>query len=76
MGHAVIQLAAWAGAVVITTISSTAEGALVRAAGAHHVINHKELNPAGLIRSIVMSRHGPTGLCWTRILFLPSGVVR
>ncbi|GAC1368027.1 MAG: hypothetical protein NVSMB43_00930 [Pseudarthrobacter sp.] len=24
----------------------------------------------------VMSRHGPTGLCWTRILFLPSGVVR
>lgn len=24
----------------------------------------------------VMSRQGPTGLCWTRILFLPSGVVR
>jgi hypothetical protein len=24
----------------------------------------------------VISRHGPTGLCWTRILFLPSGVVR
>ena len=24
----------------------------------------------------VISRQGPTGLCWTRILFLPSGVVR
>lgn len=41
VGHAAIQLAAWAGATVITTVSSDAKGALARAAGAHHVIDYR-----------------------------------
>lgn len=52
VGHAAIQLATWAGAVVITTISSPVKAALVRAAGAHHVVNYKEPDPAARIRSI------------------------
>jgi NADPH2:quinone reductase len=39
VGHAAIQLARWAGATVVTTISSPAKAALAAAAGAHHVIN-------------------------------------
>src|SRR4029079_3805063 len=35
-GHAAIQLARWAGATIITTISSPTKAALARAAGAHH----------------------------------------
>ena len=36
VGHAAIQLARWAGATVITTISSPEKAALATAAGAHH----------------------------------------
>ena len=42
VGHAAIQLARWAGATVITTISSPAKAALATAAGAHHVINYRD----------------------------------
>lgn len=52
VGHAAIQLARWAGAVVITTISSPAKEALVRSAGAHHIINYKDGDPAAGIRRI------------------------
>ena len=38
VGHAAIQLAVWAGATVITTVSSTAKAELATAAGAHHVL--------------------------------------
>jgi NADPH:quinone reductase len=41
VGHAAIQLARWADATVITTISSPAKAALATAAGAHHVINYR-----------------------------------
>ena len=41
VGHAAIQLARWAGATVITTISSDAKAALATAAGAHHVVNYR-----------------------------------
>jgi NADPH:quinone reductase len=40
VGHAAIQLARWAGATVIATVSSDAKGALARAAGAHHVVDY------------------------------------
>ena len=40
VGHAAIQLARWAGATVIATVSSDAKGALATAAGAHHVIDY------------------------------------
>jgi NADPH2:quinone reductase len=40
VGHAAIQLARWAGAMVIATVSSGAKAALARAAGAHHVFDY------------------------------------
>ena len=41
VGNAAIQLATWAGATVITTISSDEKAALARAAGAEHVVNYR-----------------------------------
>lgn len=40
VGHAAIQLAVWAGAAVIATVSSDAKAALATAAGAHHVLDY------------------------------------
>lgn len=57
VGHAAIQLAAWAGAIVIATVSSDEKEALARAAGAHHVLQYpsdaladgiRELAPNGV----------------------------
>ncbi|GEK86144.1 NADPH:quinone reductase [Microbacterium aerolatum] len=42
VGHAAIQLAAWAGATVITTVSTGAKERLARAAGAHHVFQYPD----------------------------------
>jgi NADPH:quinone reductase len=53
VGHAAIQLARWAGATVITTISSPAKEALAAAAGAHHVINYRDQDAAAAIKEIV-----------------------
>ncbi|QWT24103.1 NADPH:quinone reductase [Subtercola sp. PAMC28395] len=44
VGHAAIQLAAWAGATVITTVSSDAKADLAWRAGAKHVINYRDEN--------------------------------
>lgn len=52
VGHAAIQLAVWAGATVITTVSGDQKAALARAAGAHHVINYRTEDPADLIRAL------------------------
>ncbi|KQQ27321.1 NADPH:quinone reductase [Frondihabitans sp. Leaf304] len=52
VGHAAIQLARWAGATVITTISSDEKAALARAAGAHHIVNYKTEDAAAVIQSI------------------------
>lgn len=52
VGHAAIQLARWAGATVITTISSLEKAALASAAGAHHVVNYKQTDAADEIRRI------------------------
>ena len=53
VGHAAIQLARWAGATVITTISSPAKEALAAAAGAQHVINYRDQDAAAAIKEIV-----------------------
>ncbi|BAL85635.1 putative alcohol dehydrogenase [Actinoplanes missouriensis 431] len=42
VGNAAIQLAAWAGATVLTTVSSKEKAELASAAGAHRVINYRE----------------------------------
>ncbi|WP_328603868.1 NADPH:quinone reductase [Amycolatopsis sp. NBC_00345] len=50
VGHAVIQLARWAGATVISTVSGPEKARLATAAGAHHVVNYREGDPAAEIR--------------------------
>ncbi|WP_291054319.1 NADPH:quinone reductase [Herbiconiux sp.] len=50
VGHAAIQLAHWAGATVITTISSPAKAALAKAAGADVIVNYREEDAAARIR--------------------------
>ncbi len=52
VGHAAIQLARWAGATVIATISSDDKAALATAAGAHHTVNYREDDAADQIRAI------------------------
>lgn len=52
VGHAVIQLARWAGATVIGTVSGPEKARLATAAGAHHVVNYRERDPAAEIRGI------------------------
>ncbi|WP_144759568.1 NADPH:quinone reductase [Curtobacterium sp. 9128] len=52
VGHAAIQLARWAGATVISTISSDEKAALATAAGAHHTVNYRQDDAADQIRSI------------------------
>jgi NADPH2:quinone reductase len=52
VGHAAIQLARWAGATVVTTVSSDEKAALATAAGAHHVVNYRTGDAAAEIREI------------------------
>ncbi|PCN47971.1 NADPH:quinone reductase [Curtobacterium sp. 'Ferrero'] len=52
VGHAAIQLARWAGATVVTTISSDEKAALATAAGAHHTVNYRDDDAAEQIRHI------------------------
>ena len=57
VGHAAIQLARWAGARVIATVSSDEKAALARAAGADHVVNYRDGEAADAIRG-----HAPDGV--------------
>ena len=52
VGHAAIQLAAWAGATVITTVSSEGKAALAHRAGAHHTINYKTEDVPAAVKAI------------------------
>ena len=52
VGHAAIQLARWAGATVITTVSGPDKAALAAAAGAHHVVLYRDADAAEQIRAI------------------------
>jgi len=53
VGNAAIQLARWAGATVIATVSGDAKAKLAAAGGAHHVFNYKESDVAAQIRNVV-----------------------
>ncbi len=50
VGHYAVQLAAWAGATVITTVSSAEKAARARAAGAAHVIDYRTQDVAACVR--------------------------
>jgi NADPH2:quinone reductase len=52
VGHAAIQLARWAGATVITTVSGPTKRTLATAAGAHHVINYRDEDAAAAIAKV------------------------
>jgi NADPH:quinone reductase len=52
VGNAAIQLARWAGATVIATVSGDAKAQLAKAAGAHHVVNYKDADAAEQIRRV------------------------
>ena len=52
VGHAAIQLARWAGATVITTVSSASKAALAVSAGAHHTVDYRTTEAAARIRSL------------------------
>jgi NADPH2:quinone reductase len=52
VGNAAIQLATWAGATVITTVSTEAKAALASAAGAHHVVNYRESDVVRAVREV------------------------
>jgi NADPH2:quinone reductase len=50
VGHAAIQLARWAGARVIATVSSDEKARLAHAAGAEHVVNYRSDDALDQIR--------------------------
>lgn len=52
VGHAAIQLARWAGATVVSTVSSPEKAALAEAAGAQHVLNYHDADTVDRIRGI------------------------
>jgi NADPH2:quinone reductase len=52
VGHAAIQLARWAGATVVTTISSASKAALATAAGADATVNYRDDDAVRGIRAI------------------------
>ena len=53
VGRFAIELARWSGARVASTVSSPEKAELARAAGAEHVINYREGDPAQAIRNAV-----------------------
>lgn len=52
VGHAAIQLARWAGATVVATVSSPEKATLATAAGAHHVVNYRDGDTAVAVRAV------------------------
>jgi NADPH:quinone reductase len=52
VGNAATQLARWAGATTIATVSGDAKARLAKAAGAHHVVNYKDADAADQIRRL------------------------
>ncbi len=52
VGHAAVQLARWAGAHVLATVSSDEKGRLASAAGVEHVVNYRSADAAEQIRHV------------------------
>ena len=52
VGHYAVQLAAWAGATVIATVSSPEKATRARAGGAEYVIDYKQEDIAARVRAI------------------------
>ncbi|WP_033822736.1 zinc-binding dehydrogenase, partial [Kitasatospora sp. MBT63] len=52
VGNAAVQLAVWAGATVVTTVSGPRKAELAHAAGAHHVVDYRAQDAVAVIRSV------------------------
>lgn len=52
VGNAAIQLARWAGATVIATVSGPEKAKLAESAGAHHTVNYRAQDAAVAIRAL------------------------
>lgn len=52
VGHYAIQLARWAGAQVVATVSSRAKAEHALSAGAHHVVNYRTENVVERVRAL------------------------
>ena len=52
VGHYAVQLAAWAGATVIATVSSEEKAQRAREGGAHHVIDYRREDVAAWVREL------------------------
>jgi NADPH:quinone reductase-like Zn-dependent oxidoreductase len=52
VGNAAVQLARWAGATVLSTVSGPEKAALAAAAGAHHVVDYRRQDAAAVIRGL------------------------
>lgn len=52
VGNAAIQLARWAGATVIATVSTGEKAALAKAAGARHAVSYRAGDPVAVIREL------------------------
>jgi NADPH2:quinone reductase len=55
VGRAAVQLARWAGARVVATVSGPEKADVARAAGAHHVVNYRDADAADLVRAATPS---------------------
>jgi len=63
VGNAAIQLARWAGATVLTTVSGAEKAALATAAGAQHVINYRSQDVVDEVRRIAPEASTPSSRC-------------
>jgi NADPH2:quinone reductase len=52
VGNAAIQLARWAGATVVATISNAEKARLATLAGAHHVVNYRDTDTVEQVRAV------------------------
>jgi NADPH:quinone reductase len=52
VGNAAIQLARWAGATVVATVSGEAKAELAGRAGAHRVVNYRDADAADQVRAV------------------------
>ena len=56
VGNAAIQLARWAGATVVATVSGEAKAELAGRAGAHHVVNYRDKDAAEQIGGVAPAK--------------------
>lgn len=56
VGHYAVQLARWAGATVIATVSSEAKAERARAGGAHHVVDYRREDVAARVKALTGGR--------------------